>query len=619
MLSANMKNRKKNLPFILIFILIIISCFYILILKKEREPNIHRFQLPSLSSQTKGTLKIRKCELNWDYPHVYFIDGGQKSTFLGSVFDSPGNHNQLELKPRLQGQFILDFFICALPVAKDKIISRTQLIKLRSNKVINDSILRSDKNLKRFQVLLTLQKEDIVVVHLPSATRGFVTNPIFYKYHESPEKNFVFLIVADTLRYDDIGVYNQKVNYTPAIDQFAKDSTVFTQAYSTSSWTLPAHASMFTGLFCTTHNINHRETKLGNNILPLTKILQDKFITYSINGNGFLSSLYGFAQGFDFYKEDPVDHLIRQASEILFKRARKLVNNEKHDFSFFFLHTYQIHAPYLPENKLFRELYRDSVKENQYDFKELIQDRKNLYKRVEDPEKDRIKKIYNGGVYTFDFHFGKFIEYLKQKKIYQNSTIILTSDHGEEFLDHGAWLHGHSLYNELIKIPIILKLPDSKSAGQENKNLVCITDLLPTIIEYYNLKVDKKTKIDGLSMLEINSKDQRYIISYLGKDAMQKHLPKKISIISNNYKLIFNESMSKEDLKFFLAPPPDEKTYQLFDIQRDPFEKFNIINTKAILKKRFINIINTINLQDGKGKKVNIEELKKSLETLGYI
>jgi len=610
-------NKKPLFP-IFIGLVILAAAGGYLLFRPSTSPGPRRFQLPSFAAENQGAVQTDRCQLDWDHPHIYFQDGGQKSTFLGSVYNRPGKENSLPVRPGLQGSFVMDFFIGCLPLEGEERIARIPLYQTRDGKPIHEMRIRSDRNLKRFQVHLTLKKEDVLSLNFPPGRRGFVTNPLFYPPLEPKERpRFVFLIVADTLRMDDIGVYNPKVRYTPAIDRLARDSLVFTQAYSTSPWTLPAHASMFTGLFCTSHGINHRDTRLNGETVPLARLLQEKFITYSINGNGFLSSLYGFAQGFDFYREDPVDHLIRQASLVLFKRARKLVNNERHRYSFHFLHTYQIHAPYLPENRLFRELYGDTIRENQFDFKDLIQDRKNLYKSVPEEEREKIKKIYNGGVYTFDHHLGHFLDFLKQEELYDDSLVILTSDHGEEFLDHGAWLHGHSLYNELIQIPLILKLPENRWAGETRDYLVSITDLIPTIISRYGLKIPSGLSLDGRSLFDPDP--DRYLVSYLGRDAMQVHLPEKLAIVTDPYKFIYNQSMTPEDRAFFLAPPPSDPPYQIFDIRKDPAERFNVVNTRTALKKRFLQILENLNRGGGQKNRVNIEELKKSLETLGYL
>ncbi|HLP45734.1 MAG TPA: sulfatase-like hydrolase/transferase, partial [Candidatus Kapabacteria bacterium] len=191
------------------------------------------------------------------------------TTLPGISMGSINPANPIRIQPHVNGNYIIDFFY---------------LFKSKLNKPIRAFITQADKNgkeirkialnseeptgtteISRFRELLDLGKNDVITISTNDADFGFISDPAIYK--QTKEKShFVFIIVADTLRWDYLGTYNKAKKCSPHIDRFTKDAVVFTQAYSTAPWTLPAHASMFTGLFPNNHQVNyHNKDVLRNN------------------------------------------------------------------------------------------------------------------------------------------------------------------------------------------------------------------------------------------------------------------------------------------------------------------------------------------------------------------
>jgi arylsulfatase A-like enzyme len=533
-----------------------------------------------------------------------------------------------QIQPHLSGQYIIDFFYILKSKTKKNI--PTFLIQTdKNNKEIRKIALSaanplSVNDISRFQEQLDLEKSDSILISAKDADFGFIGEPTFYKPgKENKKPHFVFIIVADTLRWDFLGTYNKEKKCSPHIDAFAKDAAVFTQAYSTAPWTLPAHASMFTGLFPNNHHVNFPNKDALKNNKILFDLLKKKFLIYGITDSHFVSAEFGFHQGFDYYTEYKKAYNDRTAAMRTFSRARKMILAEKSNAALFFLHSYQVHSPYVPELDLADEYYSKSkILHGLYKFNagEFVNQGKDLYKKIPAQERTDIEKVYEAGVYTFDHRFGQFITFLKRQNIYRDSLIILLSDHGEEFMDHGGWEHGHSLYNELIKIPLLVKFPGNSHAGQEVNSLVCITDILPTIMDIEGIRDDESrtAHLDGVSLLLAvrgDAMNNRKLIACLAAKVMRK-ANQKIAAISANLKFIYYDKMSPKEREFYSSPPPTFDN-EMFDIYKDPGDKHNIILEQPIKTREFLDFTKTIKLRADK-KKVP-KKLMEDLKTLGYL
>ncbi|MDQ1355544.1 MAG: choline-sulfatase, partial [Acidobacteriota bacterium] len=469
-----------------------------------------------------------------------------------------------------------------------------------------------------------LGKNDAIIISTGDADFGFIGEPAFYKSNPADKKpHFVFIIVADTLRWDFLGVYNKEKKCTPNIDAFSKDAVVFTQAYSTAPWTLPAHASMFTGLFPNNHHVNFANKDALKKNKILFDDLREKFLIYGVTDSHFVSAEFGFHRGFDYYTEFKKAYNDPTAAQRTFSRAEEMILAEKSHAALFFLHSYQIHSPYLPELDLANEYYaKCNIVPGLFKFNagEFVNKGKDLYKKLPEKERLDIQRVYEAGVYTFDYRFGQFISFLKRQGIYQDSLIILLSDHGEEFLDHGGWEHGHSLYNELIKIPLLVKFPGNRYAGREVKSLVAITDILPTIMDIESIKIaeSRKASLDGVSLVRAVSgkgESNRKIISCLAAKVMRK-TNQKIALFSGDFKFVYYNEMTPKEREFYTFPPPPFDN-EMFDIYRDPGDKTNIILKEPFKTREFLDFTKTIKLRADK-KKVP-KKLMEDLKTLGYL
>jgi arylsulfatase A-like enzyme len=541
-----------------------------------------------------------------------------KNTYTGTAVARTGTGRappSLTVEPRLQGKYIAEFSLLLEPEPGREL--RAYIRQLRSGE-IKRVRLESRNGIKHYRIPFELKKKDSLELYLRNAAFGFVSDPVFYRERDGKNKNYVFIVAADTLRKDRVRAYNPDSDCSPYLESFSRDAVVFDRAFSTSSWTTPAFMSLFTGLFPNAHNVNYGNAPLSQEIPTLFESIQEIMVTYCLNGDHLVSGDFGFHRGFDVYAENYADGVNNYASQRLFAQARELVENDLSGSALFFLHTYQVHNPYNPEIELARRYYPEGFDLFRFDSLRFIKYGRELYKSVSEQERLRIEKVYDAACFTFDFRFGEFLRFLKERGLYDDSLIIFLSDHGEEFLDHGAWEHGHSLYNEQINIPLIVKFPRNQYAGTRVSEVVSIVDVLPTVLDVIKRGGKTHRQVDGISLLDVirnKSASGRAVSAYLAPRALRNGIPARIAVIQGHDKYIFNQKMNDDDRSRFLIAPPDFSD-ELYDLSVDPYERNNIIKNRPQTAVKLLQLIRSLEFKQGE--RGFLEQLRERLKSLGY-
>lgn len=318
----------------------------------------------------------------------------------------------------------------------------------------------------------------------------------------------IILIAIDTLRADYLPLFSDKaVAKTPHLDALGEDSVTFQNAFSQASWTKPSFGTIMTGMYPEGHGAT---AKMGqNSFLPdgvetLAEVLHDGgYYTCGFANNPNVFSIFGFDQGYVEYTdmapslyfgasnsaaELTVYQILRrvhgrifrklvitdfyQPAEIVTQKALDWVDekNPPEGAPFFlFLHYMDPHDPFMDADEEGVGYARRDMKKPPA---ELL---------------DPMKKAYNDEIEHLDTHLGALIKGLKDRGLYDDSVIMLTSDHGEEFLEHEGWWHGNTLYDEQIKIPLLVKLPGGASGGERVNGLARNIDIATTLIELAGL------------------------------------------------------------------------------------------------------------------------------------
>lgn len=446
-------------------------------------------------------------------------------------------------------------------------------------------------------------------------------NPVIYSKTPSQEYN-VILISLDTLRSDRLGCYGYERDTSPNIDSLAKESVLFSQCFAQAPYTITSHISMLTGLWPVNHGTySTTYHKLDKSIITLAEILRlQDYFTGAFTGGGAMSAFFGYSKGFDFYNERR-DNVQGDTARKIYQLSADWIKKNKEKKFFLFIHTYQIHAPYEPPppyDEMFiaeDAPYRKSSEVNEF---------QGWWGEIPDEIKENVIGLYDGEIrYTDEALIGPLMALLKELDIYDQSLIFVTSDHGEEFYEHNGWGHAHTLYNELIKVPLIVKFPMNQFEGKKIDTIVRLVDIMPTILEMTGIDL-KKYVSDGESLLSLingNKVQDRIFFSEL---KYQDDFPDKISSNLERIKLIVNEPFTEEQVSGFMTPPPETDKEELYDLESDPQEKRNIAAEEQGLLFKIVKQITEYSLKAKiKEKELDKQEMDEKvieqLKALGYI
>jgi len=358
----------------------------------------------------------------------------------------------------------------------------------------------------------------------------------------------VILIVVDTLRADHLGCYGYSRNTSPEIDKLAKEGIIFKNMFAQSSWTKPSTVSILSGLYPQNHGANTHKGILSGEVNLLSEILDKHgYRSYAFVANSIVSGIFGFEQGFKKFfilKKEVNKRIIHSRSDGVNKTLLPFLQQlEDTSNNFIYIHYIDPHEPYTPKEKHFS-------KSNKITFSNDFFHSGVFFSMNEVEQNKAIKEMidaYDDEILYNDKMIGKLIKTLKEKNMYSNSIIIITSDHGEEFFEHGGFLHGRSLYGELLKVPLIIRLPD-----KINKTIDKIAnqvDILPTILAL--LEIPIPNGIDGIDLL--NNKKAPNLFSYAELSTLKSTLNLS-SIRTSKYKLIEGVAFplqKKTDFRWF--------------------------------------------------------------------
>ncbi|MGB5192060.1 MAG: sulfatase [Polyangiales bacterium] len=302
-----------------------------------------------------------------------------------------------------------------------------------------------------------------------------------------PAKNVVVLVV-DTLRADKLRPFNPETRVeTPAIDRFASEGVVFELAQAPENWTKPSVASILTGLHPQTHQQKTGEAALPSSAVLLSEHLKDNgFATGSFIANGYVSDRFGFDQGWDDYTNYIREGGSTEAKDV-FDAAGNWIEAHKEERFFAYIQTIDPHVPYDPPGEFVR-MYDPSEYDGQVRPRmtgDLLEKAKRKPPEVvfDARDKRRIEALHDGEITQHDGFFGAFLERLAALGLSDDTLVVVTSDHGEEFDDHGSWGHGHSVYQELLHVPLMFRLPNRLPPGAKIGDAVSTLDISSTVTE----------------------------------------------------------------------------------------------------------------------------------------
>lgn len=421
----------------------------------------------------------------------------------------------------------------------------------------------------------------------------------------SPKGPNVILIIIDTLRADHVGCYGYQRNTSPRIDEFSEDSVIFKNAIASAPWTTPSIANIFTSKYPAEMGFKDEPVVLKDSLLTLTEIFKEnRYRTKGIISHAFISSELGFDQGFDSYdEENSKGHGYISSPSIAQKAITFLEKNRNNKF-FLFLHFFDPHYDFILHEKY--NYFPD------YDgFLYSGQPIDKLRNRAHNMSPDDIryiKALYDSEISFTDEFIGSIFDKLKEMDLYRDSLIILTADHGEEFAEReDFWIgHGTKLYQELIHVPLVIKLSKNKIKKTIDEYIGLI-DLMPTIVDLVGIRLPREYKHDG-KIVSLDKDEELTNNIIISETQILAPLQ---SVIWKGWKYIYDKEINFK---------------KLFSLKNDPAELQNVIAENEEISNTLDEILHKWNgyiQSELKHSEVNkpkfTEEQKEILRSLGYI
>jgi arylsulfatase A-like enzyme len=429
---------------------------------------------------------------------------------------------------------------------------------------------------------------------------------------DEPELNDappILMISLDTARPDHLSVYGYELQTTPNLEALAEDAVVMRNFITTSSWTLPTHASLFTGLFPSSHGAHYssagqvtlgdadgaprgfdafRANRLPDSAVTLGEILRDRgYATHGVGAGPWFKPIFGLGQGFVGYDAAFASLEGRPADEVS-ALGLTFLNRVGEKPFFLFMNYFDPHDPYDAHGGEWEKFLRPGD-----DFaisKELSH--------------------YDAEIHYADRHIGKVIAHLKDRGLYEQSWIIVTSDHGEHFGEHGLTNHGFSLYEDVVRGVLIIKPPAEASFDVDPDERCQSVDVMPTLLRA--LGIDGPARVEGQPLGSVTHP----VIAELFRSAGnvqwkgERFSRELRAIYSGVYKLIVSTRADDPDAGLFdLASDPGElrdlsaQRSDLADSMRAELDAW--VSSRSGLKHQPVDNLDP--------------ETRRQMEALGYI
>jgi arylsulfatase A-like enzyme len=463
-----------------------------------------------------------------------------------------------------------------------------------------------------------------------------------------PEAVNVILISIDALRADYLNSYGySKFTVSPNIDALGRDGILHVNHITASPWTTPSHMSLLTSMHPSSHGViqsfqefyeamagRGKFNSLAAERLTLSEALKASgYSAGAFTGGITLDGKIGFDQGFTTYISD-----MYKMSDSNMGRMLEWVDRHTGAPFFLFWHTFEVHAPYLSGDLLSDD--RAGLREELDQLGAKIGDEsslprhanagmlfKSLLKRHGALDPDVCTTLYAGGVLSVDRWIGRLVAFLKERNLYDRTLIVLSSDHGEEFADHDPRKfydeHGHSAYEEMIRIPLIVKLPKSRHAGLRIQSPTRAIDVMPTVLDVAGIAL-KEHEMQGESLVPLW--EGRQAVERLAFTEGAKASQEVKSLRTDRFKYIIEiaaETVTSRGRSFIPAVP--QRTL-LFDLTADPTETVNVLDKGGLPDSAELATLMDTRLRAfaaakrGRVGEVELdEETLRALKGLGYV
>lgn len=450
----------------------------------------------------------------------------------------------------------------------------------------------------------------------------------------------LLLISIDTLRADRLGCYGYHRGTSPILDAFAEEAVLFEEMYANSCKTASSHMSLFTSVLPTVHKVRNQSGRLGlesptlaGNRLGLPQVLnQSGYRNAAVCGGGNLIPDLGFKKGFMGRFESNMADVTWHVGRTL-DRFDEILRDGRPGFVF--MHTYQVHGPYLPPTE-FRDRFAP-------DPRGVVAERVRAYQDMPFPmqwqamnrgaaghppfwdgkedfgpdEAAYLSDLYDGEIAYTDDQLGELFEGLRERELYDDMIIVVLSDHGEEFFEHGSFEHDQ-LYRESLHVPCLIRLPGGRLGGTRVSGLTSLLDVAPTLYELLDLTTPGTAR--GVSLVD----------SMLSKRTNDEHVISERVMFLPHGEYQANLRSQTLSVHFDADLVAGEGALSAYDLSADPLETKDVFKTSALaskaadsLRNALIQALNDRELLDkiDSGSTIRLDDpaLVEDLNALGYV
>ncbi|TKJ29876.1 hypothetical protein CEE39_08745 [bacterium (candidate division B38) B3_B38] len=376
----------------------------------------------------------------------------------------------------------------------------------------------------------------------------------------------VLIFVVDAAQPSHMSTYGYHRRTTPNIDEVGKDGTIFLNGYCQAVYTRASIASLMTGLYPDVHDVLHPENKLNNNAVTMTEVFQNSgYQTAAFVAVGNASSAFGFQQGFDYFYESFKQETYTARAEDFLPALLPWIEEHRSEPFFLYVHFREPHSlidPPSPFIDMFDKDYQGTIDPHT--------DRKRIMSHeIEMTPRDlyHIIATYDASICYVDSVIGKIIDKLKSHGLYNRTIIIIIADHGEALWEHGFFGHNIHLYEEISRIPFIIKLPSpAVIEGIKNEALVQTIDLFPTLVDILQLS-SPNAVLQGNSLLPLLAGSTNSVNDFLYFRTLWKK--PRYGVRGTVYKYIFYTLTGEEEL---------------YNLRDDPQERTNLMGSKEAIE-----------------------------------
>jgi len=380
----------------------------------------------------------------------------------------------------------------------------------------------------------------------------------------------VLLVTWDTTRADHLSCYGHERETTPHLDRLAQDAVRYTHCYAVTSWTLPAHASLFTGKFPSAHGAMYddegpleltqgikgnpawsayKARPLSDKEVTLAQVMrQGGYATGAVVAGPWMKRVFGLDVGFDEYDDQNFVDLGARGGELngrpgedVTRAAIDFVERHADGPFFLFLNYYDPHGPLLPQEAFLKRFWKGP--------------------RPKQPTVEFQLAQYDAEIAYTDHHFGRLLQHLRERGLYEDMWIVVTADHGELMGDHGMWGHGNSLSQAEVHVPLIVKEPGAARPRGTDDTIVQQVDVMPLLLGRIGLPFPPNMQGVAPPARGHPIVAEVYPLPFMGqgKDARQQ----------GDWRVLFHEGY-----KFAWS---SHGHHQLFELGADPTEAENLL------------------------------------------